>query len=91
MIFLVLPTLPPQIAACEDEAHAASYRLRGFAQVNAAQFSAAWSERDTATRLISEIMPPNWAGMQDEPAPDTRHKIIGATPGVVYPKTETGL
>lgn len=85
MIFLILPSSPPQIAACEDERHAARYLARGYVVVDAAQFSAAWSERDTATRLAQarqDEQEREWAQLR---------RIVGRTPGKVYPTRETGV
>jgi len=52
MIYLVLPTLPPQIAACEDEAHAARLEAAGWERIDEAAYMQAWREKDAAALRV---------------------------------------
>lgn len=55
MIYLVLIDHQHiHIAACEDEQHAAPYRARGYIEVTAEVYSAAWAARDRQERAVGE-------------------------------------
>lgn len=69
------------VIAVQNDDKAQAFEAKGARRVTREAFRAAWKRRNERTM----------ARIAAEDAPDTRHKIVGALPGVEYPKTETGL
>jgi hypothetical protein len=74
MIFLIRP---PDIAACEDERHAARYLAQGYERVEKWRFVYYWSLRDYQdfTRLRA-VLSPSKGG----PVP-ARERVVGVPMG----------